>query len=129
VFQGRPTAGNLPFEVPLVEGWHLFTDAQRRVSGLAKRARFVMSHASGKIEVVGVDDEHVYMRYHRAQREEDFGKMVIAVRDDKAYWLDQLTLVSGPRSAWRYAANPDGRPLAGRRYAGRRPRAPGQPSS
>jgi KamA family protein len=114
VFQGRPTAGNEPYEVPIVEGWHIFTDAQRRVSGLAKRARFSMSHASGKIEIVGVDDEYIYMRYHRAHRKDDFGKMVIAERDDEAYWLDQLQLVSGPRTAWRYAGKRRNEPRTGR---------------
>jgi KamA family protein len=98
VFQGRPTAGNEPYEVPIVEGLHIFLEANRMVSGLAKRARFAMSHASGKIEIVGADDQHIYMRYHRAHRKADYGQMVVALRDDRAYWLDQLTLVSGPAS-------------------------------
>jgi KamA family protein len=104
VFQGRPTAGNEPYEVPIVEGLHIFLEANRQVSGLAKRARFAMSHRTGKIEVVGVDDRHLYMRYHRAHRKEDYGRMIVALRDDTAYWLDQLTIVSGPRSAIDSAA-------------------------
>jgi KamA family protein len=99
VFQGRPTAGNEPYEVPMVEGFQIFTDANRRVSGLAKRARFAMSHATGKIEIFGVDDRHIYMKYHRAHRKSDYGRMVIARRDDTAYWLDQLTVLSGPQTA------------------------------
>jgi KamA family protein len=98
VFQGRPTAGNEPYEVPITEGLHIFLEANRMVSGLAKRARFVMSHATGKIEIVGADDERIYLRYHRAHRKIDYGQMIVAVRDDQAYWLDQLTLVSGPPS-------------------------------
>jgi len=43
------------------------------------------------------------MRYHRAHLSEDYGKMIIALRDEDAYWLDQLTVVSGPDSAIRYA--------------------------
>ncbi len=99
VFQGRPTAGNEPFVVPLVEGLRIFTEANRHVSGLAKRARFVMSHRTGKIEVCGADDRYIFMRYHRAHRRQDFGHMVVAVRDDDASWLDQLTVVSGPATA------------------------------
>ena len=68
VFQGRPTAGNEPYEVPMVEGYRIFLEANRHVSGLAKRARFAMSHRTGKIEIVGIDDRHIYMRYHRAYR-------------------------------------------------------------
>ena len=98
VFQGRPTAGNEPYEVPIVEGWKIVLEAKRQVSGLAKRARFVMSHATGKIEICGVDDHHIYMVYHRAHQKEDFGEMLVAVRDDKAYWLDQLEVLTGPAS-------------------------------
>jgi KamA family protein len=110
VFQGRPTAGNEPYEVPILEGLRIFTEANRQVSGLAKRARFVMSHRTGKIEICGADDRFIYMRYHRAHRMEDFGKMVIALRDEDAYWLDQLTLVSGPQSAIESAAGPPAPP-------------------
>jgi KamA family protein len=104
VFQGRPTAGNEPYEVPIVEGYQIVLEAARHVSGLAKRARFAMSHKTGKIEVFGVDDRYIYMRYHRAHNKEDFGQIVVARRDDGAYWLDQLTVVSGPRSAIESAA-------------------------
>lgn len=105
VFQGRPTAGNEPYEVPIVEGFQIFTEANRRVSGLAKRARFAMSHRTGKIEIFGVDERHIYMKYHRSHLEEDYGQMVIARRDDEAYWLDQLTVISGPQSAIDSAAD------------------------
>ncbi|MGD8726233.1 MAG: KamA family radical SAM protein [Gemmatimonadales bacterium] len=104
VFQGRPTAGNEPYEVPIVEGYRIFVEANRHVSGLAKRARFAMSHRTGKIEIVGIDDRHIYMRYHRAHRKEDYGRVVVALRDDHAFWLDQLTVLSGPQSAIEAAA-------------------------
>lgn len=105
VFQGRPTSGNHPYTVPITEGLHIFTEANRHISGLAKRARFVMSHRTGKIEICGADDRFIYMRYHRAHLPEDYGQMVIALRDDEALWLDQLTLVSGSQSAIDAAAD------------------------
>lgn len=95
VFQGRPTAGNAPFEVPIVEGYFVVEEAKRRVSGLAKRARFAMSHETGKIEIVGVDDRHIYMRYHRAKNPADEGRFMVFERDDEAFWLDQLVPVHG----------------------------------
>lgn len=105
VFQCRPTSGNEPYTVPIIEGHHIFTEANRHISGLAKRARFVMSHRTGKIEICGTNDSLIYMRYHRAHLPEDYGQMVIALRDDEAYWLDQLTLVSGTQSAIDSAAD------------------------
>jgi lysine 2,3-aminomutase len=110
VFQGRPTAGNEPYEVPIVEGLGLFLEASRKVSGLAKRARFVMSHATGKIEIVGADEQHIYMRYHRAHDKANYGQMIVARRDDQAYWLDQLALVSAPAALLRGPAGIPGSP-------------------
>ncbi len=89
-FQCRPTAGNKPFEMPLVETYHVFEMAKSQVSGLAKRARLVMSHASGKIEVVGVTEEKIYLRYHRAHDPQDVSRFMEFERDDAAYWLDDL---------------------------------------
>lgn len=90
VFQGRPTAGNEPYEMPIVKGYEIFEEAKRRISGLAKRVRFAMSHESGKIEIVGVDDSFIYLRYHRAKNRADEGRFMVFHRDDRAYWLDQL---------------------------------------
>jgi len=94
LFQGRPTAGNEPYELPIVEGWHIFQEAIARGSGLARRARFAMSHQTGKVEILAIDDEHMYMRYHQAKDPQDLGRFMIYRRDDEAYWLDQLEQVN-----------------------------------
>jgi KamA family protein len=90
LFQGRPTQGNEPYEVPLVEGYRIFEEARRRLSGLAKRARFCMSHESGKIQVVGLDEDRIYLRYHRSRDPENDGRFMVCSRDDRAYWFDDL---------------------------------------
>ena len=90
LFQGRPTAGNAPYEVPLVEGWRIFQAALRHGSGLARRARYVMSHATGKIEVSLVTDDSIYLRYHQAKDPADLGRVMHARRDDRAAWMDDL---------------------------------------
>ena len=95
LFQGRPTAGNEPYEVPIVRGWRIFQEALRHGSGLARRARFVMSHETGKIEVLAVDEKKIYVRYHRAKDPNDRGRFMIYQRNDDAYWLDQLEPVEG----------------------------------
>ncbi len=95
LFQGRPTAGNEPYEVPIVRGWEIFQKALTLGSGLARRPRFVMSHETGKIEIVGVDERRIYMRYHRARDAANRGRFMIFERDDSAYWLDQLRPAPG----------------------------------
>ncbi|MFV1963854.1 MAG: KamA family radical SAM protein [Pirellulaceae bacterium] len=95
LFQGRPTAGNEPYAVPIVRGWNVFQETLRRGSGLARRARFVMSHESGKIEIVGIDQNRIYMRYHSAKNHADVGRFMAFRRDDDAYWFDQLVPADG----------------------------------
>lgn len=98
VFQGRPTAGNESFEVPIVEAYFKIEDAKRKCSGLAKRLKYAMSHESGKIEIVGVDDHRIYLKYHRAKSLEDKQRFLVCHRDDNAYWLDHLRPVDGYRN-------------------------------
>ena len=95
LFQGRPTAGNEPYTVPIVRGWELFSEALRRGSGLARRARFVMSHETGKIEIMAVDERHIYLRYHRAKDSANRGQFMIYQRHDQALWLDDLEPAEG----------------------------------
>ena len=90
LFQGRPTAGNDPYKVPIVRGWEIFREALRRGAGLARRARFAMSHETGKVEILAVDEKHIYLRYHRAKDASLRGRFLIYERDDEACWLDDL---------------------------------------
>lgn len=93
LFQNRPTRGNSPFAVPLVEGYHILQSAFQHTSGLGRRVRYSMSHHTGKIEVVGVDEKHIYLRNHRSPRPEEEGRFRVFHRDDTALWLDDLNEV------------------------------------
>lgn len=97
LFQGRPTAGNEPYELPIVTGWQIFQQAIQSGSGLARRARFCMSHATGKVEVLAVDERHIYTRYHQARDMANVGRFMVFQRDEAAYWLDQLQPVAPGR--------------------------------
>lgn len=98
VFQCRPTAGNEPFSIPIVEAYHKIEEAKKKCSGLSKRLKYAMSHESGKIEIIGVDKRHIYLKYHRAKHAGDEQRMVVCHRDDNAGWLDQLKPVEGYRN-------------------------------
>ncbi len=95
-FQCRPTAGNKAYSVPIVEAYINLEKAKKSVSGLAKRAKYVMSHASGKIEIVGITDKRIYLKYHRARDQRDESRFLAYARDDSAYWLDDLRKIGGP---------------------------------
>ena len=98
-FQCRPTEGNKPYEVPLVQSYQILEEAKKKVSGLAKRARLVMSHELGKVEMVGLTDHHIFLRFHRARRVEEEGRFMIFHRDDDAYWLEDLVLAEDEQVA------------------------------
>jgi KamA family protein len=93
LFQLRPTAGNAPYVVPILQGIEIVESAGRGLSGLAKRARYVMSHATGKIEILGATSSHILLRYHRAPEPGLEGKIIACRRDEKALWMDDLEVV------------------------------------
>jgi KamA family protein len=89
-FQFRPVSRAVHFQVPLVRGYYIIEEVKRRVSGPAKMFRYVMSHWSGKIEVIGLDKEKIYMKYHQAKLPENRGKFFALDRSDSACWIDEL---------------------------------------
>jgi lysine 2,3-aminomutase len=88
VFQCRPTTGNHNFQIPVEQSYAIIQKSWQACSGLAKRARFIMSHATGKIEVVGTTAEHVFMRYHQAAEKADIGKFMVFKSNPVARWFD-----------------------------------------
>ncbi|ADU50541.1 L-lysine 2,3-aminomutase [Thermaerobacter marianensis DSM 12885] len=94
IFQNRPVAGNADFVVPLREGYRIVEQAKARVSGYAKRVRYVMSHATGKIEILAVEGERIYLKYHQARNPEDYGRFLVCRLTDDAAWFDDLQPVA-----------------------------------
>lgn len=90
VFQNRPVAGNASFVVPLAEAYDIVEGAKARTSGLGKRIKFCMSHASGKIEVLAVTDGKIYLKYHQARHPEDSGRFMVYDLPQGASWFDDL---------------------------------------
>jgi KamA family protein len=88
VFQCRPTLGNRIYVTPLEEAFEIFETARTRCSGLAKRARLVMSHSTGKIEVVGLTEKYIYFKYLRSPIEDNDAKFMVYRRNPDAYWFD-----------------------------------------
>jgi len=88
VFHCRPTLGNKPYTLPVERAYEVFERARVLCSGLAKRARFVMSHSTGKIEVVGLTEEQIYFRYQRAADNQQSARFMVFRRNPEAYWFD-----------------------------------------
>jgi L-lysine 2,3-aminomutase len=88
VFACRPTEGNKAFAVPVEQAYEIYEKARMKNSGLAKTARFVMSHRSGKIEVVGLTEKLIMLKYHNVVDHARNGSVFFCQRNPEAYWFD-----------------------------------------
>ena len=110
VFLCRPTLGNEPFAIHVEKGYEIFEEARSKCSGLAKRARLVMSHETGKVEMVGMSNDQVFFKYNRAADSENNGKFLVFDSNPDAYWFDDyeeafMELPGGySGKAWFYKA-------------------------
>lgn len=94
IFQCRPAMGNKGYTVPIEDGCEIVERAKARVSGLAKRFRYTMSHSTGKIEILGKAAGRVYFRYHRAADDNDSGRLLVFASNPNAHWLDDYDEVT-----------------------------------
>lgn len=88
LFQCRPALGNHAYTVPIEEGYTILEQTKVKLSGLAKRVRFVMSHSRGKLEIIAKTDDSVFFKYHRAADDADSGRILVCHSNPDACWLD-----------------------------------------
>ena len=91
VFQCRPVKRvKSHFQVPLYKGYEIVEEAKKKLNGHSKRFKYIMSHQTGKIEIVGVMDEYIYFKYHQAKDYDNIGKFFKRKLNKTAGWLDEL---------------------------------------
>ncbi|MBN3523843.1 KamA family radical SAM protein [Paenibacillus apiarius] len=88
-FINRPVAGNSEFVLPLQDVYRLVEEAKSKTSGLGKRVRLSMSHTSGKIEILAIEDGKAYLKYHQS-RDGNYGKFMVLDCPDDAAWFDDM---------------------------------------
>ena len=88
-FVNRPVAGNSSFVLPLKKVYSLVEEAKALTSGLGKRVRLSMSHTSGKIEILSIENGKAYLKYHQS-RDNEYGRFMILDCPDDAAWFDDL---------------------------------------
>ena len=89
VFQCCPAMGvKNQFQVPLLTGQRIVDEAKKDMSGQAKQFRYVMSHVTGKIEILGrPDGEEMLFKYHQAKYEKDASRFFTAKLSEEQCWL------------------------------------------
>jgi lysine 2,3-aminomutase len=91
IFQCRPVMGTRQqFQVPLWKGMKIVDKARTLCDGHSKRFRYIMSHKTGKVEMVGIYEDKFIMKYHQARDPENHNRMMMFRADKNARWLDDL---------------------------------------
>jgi len=92
VFQCRPlTRVKRHFQVPLCESLRIVEKAKAQCNGFSKRFKYVMSHFTGKIEILGIIDGEIYFKYHEAKDRKNIGLLFKRPVNESAGWLDDFT--------------------------------------
>lgn len=91
VFQCRPVRRvKSNFQIPLYRGYEIIENAKKKLNGHSKRFKYVMSHQTGKIEIVGVMEDYMYFKYHQAKSPKNAGKFFRRKINKTAGWLNGL---------------------------------------
>lgn len=88
-FINRPVRGNESFVLTLEEAYNIVEEAKALTSGLGKRVRLSMSHTSGKIEILAIEDGKAYLKYHQS-RDGKYGQVMVLDCPKDATWFDDL---------------------------------------
>ena len=89
VFQCRPVTGvKNNFQVPIAQAYAIVEEAKQMQNGLGKAFRYVLSHETGKIEILGpVGNGRWLFKYHQAKTQEDQGRLFSVTLRPGQRWL------------------------------------------
>jgi len=89
IFQCRPVKKiKHIFQVPLFSASKIIEETRSMLDGPSKGFRFVMSHKTGKIEILGCLDDQLYFKYHQAKDRLLLGKIFHKKLSKNDCWLD-----------------------------------------
>jgi len=99
LFQARPTKHASHFQVPFRRGLEIVREVNQRLNGIEKTFRYVMSHETGKIELLDLSrDNRLLMRYHQGTDVRSIGTLFSRIVGEDACWLDDAGPDSRPDS-------------------------------
>ncbi|WP_135557459.1 KamA family radical SAM protein [Paenibacillus cymbidii] len=94
LFVVKPQPDRHHFALPLADAYRLAEQAKRQSTGLGKRARLSMYHASGKMELLAVENGRAYLKYHQS-REQHLPSFVSVACAPGQLWIDELPAGNG----------------------------------
>ena len=101
-FQCRAIEGNEKYSLTFKEGYLLIEELKKRLSGIHKRFRYVMSCDVGKLEIISLSKspDGVHLKYHQSKNSNEHGKIDLVDMD--AVWLnnnEEVFITDGKYSA------------------------------
>ncbi|MCF7792390.1 MAG: KamA family radical SAM protein [Candidatus Cloacimonetes bacterium] len=91
VFQCRPVKRvKNHFQLPILEGYRIVEKAKTMLNGHSKRFRYVMSHKTGKVEIIGPKNDEMIFKYHQAKDARNNGRIFTRKISKTAGWLDEF---------------------------------------
>lgn len=89
IFQCRPVSGvKNQFQVPFERGYEIVEKAKNMQNGQGKCFKYVLSHETGKVEIVGPDGNgNMIFKYNQAKDPADESRIFIKKLEDGQAWL------------------------------------------
>lgn len=89
IFQCRPVRGVINhFQVPLKKGYSIIDKAKNLQNGQGKCVRYVLSHPTGKIEVIGeMPTGEMIFKYHQAKESIDANRIFLQYIASDQCWI------------------------------------------
>jgi len=95
IFQCRPVKRvKNHFQVPLYKGYQIVEKAKSKLDGHSKRFKYVMSHKTGKIEIIGIiKNNEMLFKYHQAKKTDLIGKIFsLSISTNDTWISDNLDI-------------------------------------
>lgn len=90
LFQCRPVKRvKSIFQVPLIKGIDIVESAKKQLDGHSKRFKYIMSHKTGKIEILGKCSGKLLFKYHQARNPAKLG-MIFSMETGEAAWINSI---------------------------------------
>ncbi|MCK5052426.1 MAG: KamA family radical SAM protein [Candidatus Cloacimonetes bacterium] len=94
VFQCRPVKRvKNHFQIPIYSAYKIVEQAKAKLNGHSKRFKFIMSHKTGKIEIIGIMNDEIFFKYHQAKDPQNNGKLFKRRLNKIAGWLEEFPVI------------------------------------
>ncbi len=91
IFQCRPVSRvKKHFQITLEKGLKIVEDAKKNLDGHSKRFKYCMAHKTGKIEILGILKDEIFLKYNEAKDPKNKSRFFKKKLTKNAAWLDDL---------------------------------------